>query len=215
MFIGHQGIALAAKAVAPRVPLGVLVLAANWLDLIWPFLLLAGLETVAIEPRHQPMTPLAFVSYPYSHSLLFAAGWGVVVGGIYGAARKDIRGAVVVGLLVVSHWLLDLIVHRPDLPFYPGSAKVGLGLWNSLPATLLAEVLVFVPGVIIYATVTRARDGIGRWSYLAFVVFLVIMYAANVLGPPPPDARSLAYFALALWLIPLWAWWIGRHRDPA
>lgn len=145
MFLGHFGVALGSRPVAPRVSLGTLFLAAQFLDLLWPVLVLTGVETVRIVPGITRVTPLDFVNYPYSHSLAAAVFWSLVVGGIYGAVRQWARGAAVVGGLVFSHWVLDFITHRPDLPIAPGlSARVGLGLWNSLSGTLLAEALLFL-----------------------------------------------------------------------
>jgi len=116
MFLGHSGIALAAKRAAPRTSLGALTFAAQWLDELWPILLLAGVEQVRIVPGLLAASPLDFVHYPWSHSLLMAAVWAIVIGAIYRVARRDSRGALVVGALVLSHWLLDLPMHRPDLP---------------------------------------------------------------------------------------------------
>ena len=133
MFLGHYAVALAAKRAAPRTSLGTLIFAAQWLDELWPILLLAGVERVRIVPGLMAANPLDFVSYPISHSLLMAIVWGAVIGGIYFAVRRYVSGAWIVALAVVSHWVLDLVVHRPDLPVWPGSAtRVGLGLWNSI-----------------------------------------------------------------------------------
>src|SRR5512146_2731302 len=156
MFIGHSAVAFAAKRAAPRVSLGVLVGAASLLDLLWPVFLLLGWETVRIEPGNTAVAPLAFVRYPFSHSLVAAAGWSALVGLAYWGATRYRSGAVVVGLVALSHWYLDAIVHRPDLPLYPGSTlEVGLGLWNSVPATLLLEGLMFAGGVWLYARGAR------------------------------------------------------------
>jgi len=214
VFIGHLAAGLAAKRPAPRPSLGLLIAAPLFLDLIWPLFLLAGIERVRVEPGNTAFTPLAFEWYPWSHSLLMACAWGVLFGGADFAARRDRAGAFVLGALVVSHWVLDWVTHRPDLPLTPwGEARLGLGLWNSVAGTVAVEGLLFAGGVAIYAKATRARDRVGRLAFLANVVFLVVAYAANLLGPPPPDARSLAWFALLSWLLPLWAWWLDRHRD--
>src|SRR4051794_23037360 len=129
MFIGHFGVAFGAKATQPNLSLGTLFLAAQLLDLMWPTLLLLGLEHVEIKPGINKVTPLDFTSYPITHSLLMVLGWGLLFGFVYWRRQKNAKGAVVLGLCVVSHWLLDLIVHRPDLPLYPGdSPKLGMGL---------------------------------------------------------------------------------------
>jgi membrane-bound metal-dependent hydrolase YbcI (DUF457 family) len=212
MFIGHFAVALAAKRVAPRTSLGVLVAAAQLLDMVWPPLVLAGVEEVKIEPGNTAFTPLNFVSYPYSHSLAMAAVWATVAAGIYWMMARYRRGAVVVGFAVLSHWVLDFITHRPDLPLCPGSATyVGLGLWNSIPATVIVEGLMFVGGVWLYAAGTRAKDKYGSGGLWAYVAFLAVMYLANMAGPPP-NARAVAWAGLSMVVLALWAWRIDRHR---
>jgi membrane-bound metal-dependent hydrolase YbcI (DUF457 family) len=166
MFIGHFGLGFAAKRVAPKVSLGVLFAAAQLADLLWPVFVGLGLEQVRIDPGNTAVTPLDFVSYPYSHSLVTLILWGVVFGWIYGARSGERRVVAIIAALVVSHWVLDVATHRPDMPIYPGGSKVGLGLWHSLPATLAVEVPIYVIGVWIYSRATRARDGIGRWGFL-------------------------------------------------
>jgi hypothetical protein len=218
MFLGHFGVALAAKRVAPQAPLGLLVLAAQWLDLVWPVLLLAGVEHVRVVPGITTVTPFDFYHYPYSHSLTWVLGWSGIFGMFYLRRLHDPRGAVVVALLVTSHWLLDFVMHRPDLPLAPAfGSKVGLGLWSSLPLTLVLELGILAAGVWLYL---RARPralsrvgSIGLWSYVAL---LVVIYLGSVFGPPPTDdliPTGLALMALTsgLGLVALAAW-IDRHR---
>jgi hypothetical protein len=163
MFIGHFGLGLAAKRATPTVSLGALFAAAQFADLLWPTLVLAGIEQVRVQPGITAVTPLDFVSYPYSHSLLMLGVWGAAFGGMYLALRHGRpMVAFVLALLVVSHWVLDVIVHRPDMPLFPGGPKFGLGLWNSIPATLAVEVPMFLAGVWIYTRVTHPRDRIGK-----------------------------------------------------
>ena len=165
MFLGHFGVGFAAKRAAPRLSLGVLFLAAQFIDLLWPTLLLIGVERVSIAPGITAVTPLDFEHYPVSHSLLAVVGWSVLVGGVCFVLRRSWREALLLALLVISHWFLDALVHRPDLPLAPvGDARVGLGLWNSLAATLLVEGSIFLGGVWMYARATRARDAAGRWG---------------------------------------------------
>jgi LexA-binding, inner membrane-associated putative hydrolase len=215
MFIGHFAVAMAAKRAAPRASLGTLVLAAQFLDILWPVFLLIGLERVEIRPGDTAFTPLAFTHYPVSHSLAAALGWAVAFGAIYYAATRYGRGTLVVALLVVSHWVLDWLTHRPDLPLWPDGPREGLGLWSSVAATLVVETLIFAAGLAVYLRATRARDALGRWSAAAFAAFLFIAYLGAAFGPPPPDARTLAYSALAVWLLVAWAGWVDRHRAAA
>jgi hypothetical protein len=213
VFIGHYAVALAAKNVAPKTSLGTLAAAAVFLDLIWPLLVLAGIERVAVEPGATRFTPLDFVSYPWSHSLLMSIVWGALFGAVYFALRHYRAGALTVAVLVVSHWLLDLPMHRPDLPLTPwGDAKLGFGLWNNVPATLLFELALFAGGALLYARATVARDHVGRFGFVGFVVLLIAIYAAASFGPPPPDAQTVAWSANAQWLFVLFAAWIDRHR---
>ena len=211
MFLAHFAAGFAAKPLAPRTSLGSF-LAAQFIDLLWPTLLALGIEHVRIEPGATRVVPLDFADYPVSHSLVAVIGWAVLVALIYRALRRYPRGAWVLGALVISHWLLDLVVHRPDLPLYPGSVKLGLGLWSSLPATLALELGLFGGGVWLYLRASRARDRIGRWALGALIVFLLGIYAANVFGPPPPDAAAIAWAGHAQWLLVAWAYWIDAHR---
>ena len=213
MFIGHYAVGFASKRAAPRTSLGLLMAAPLFLDLIWPLFLMAGIETVYIEPGNTAFTPLAFDSYPWSHSLLMSVVWGIVLGGGYYAATRYTRGAVVLAAGVVSHWFLDAVAHRPDMPLAPGvETKVGLGLWNSVPATVVVELLMLGVGAWIYFRATRPRDRIGRWVAPGFVVFLLVLYAANAQGQAPPSVTALAWIALFVWIMPGLAWWIDAHR---
>ena len=213
MFLGHFGLAFAAKRAAPSASLGVLVLAAQLPDLLWPLLLLAGVEHVQIVQGATPLLNLEFTAYPYSHSLLTQALLGAALGLGYRLAGGHVRAALIVGLLVPSHWLLDWFVHVPDLTLYPGdTARHGLGVWQSLPTTLLVELLVYGAGLALYLRMTRAVDRVGRWSFAGFVVFLLLAYLASLLGGPPPGVQVLAWSALAIWLTPVWTHWFDRHR---
>ena len=125
---------------------------------------------------------------------------------VYFANRRYKIGSLVIGIGVLSHWLLDLIVHRPDLPLYPGSQKMlGFGLWNSIPATLIVEIILFIAGIGIYSRMTRPKDKIGQYGFWGFVGFLIVIYISNILGPPPPGVTSLAWVALLVWIFPFWA----------
>jgi hypothetical protein len=191
-----------------------LFVAVQLADLLWPLFVALGFEVVRIDPGNTAFTPLDFVSYPYSHSLLFDAGWGILLGAGYRMVAGGRRTFITLAVLVVSHWFLDFIAHRPDLPLYPGSAKFGLGLWNSVPATFVLELLMFAIGVWIYARGTTARDAVGRWGFVSLVVFLVVVYVGNVFGGAPPSVTAIWVLALAGGaLLILWAWWADRHRD--
>jgi len=216
MFVGHFGVGFAAKKVAPRTSLGTLFLAAQFIDLLWPILLLLGLETVRIVPGFTAATPLEFTNYPITHSLAGVLVWAVLFGFVYSALRRYPRGAWVLGVLVVSHWLLDAIVHSPDLPLAPGvDTYVGLGLWNSLLGTIVIEAAILGIGLWLYLGITEAMDPIGRVGLAAFVVVVVAIWLLNIFGPPPPSESAIAWLANAQWLLILWGYWIDQHRAPA
>jgi len=212
MFLGHFGVALAAKKAAPKTSLGTLVLAAQLADLLWPIFLLLGWEQVRIKPGITRVTPLDFISYPWSHSLVMQLALGVALGLGYFAMRRDSRGAIVTASCVPTHWLLDYVSHRPDMPLVPGGARYGLGLWNSMPGTLLAELAIYTVGIAIYLSVTRKKDRTGKVALWAFLIFLVVAYFSSLFGPPPPNVHALAFSALAMWLLVPWAAWADRHR---
>jgi hypothetical protein len=143
-----------------------------------------------------------------------AVVWGALIGGTYRMVRRDRRGGVVVGLLVVSHWLLDLPMHRPDLPLWPGlPVKVGLGAWNSLPLTLVLELVVFGWGLASYLRHTRARDRVGTWGLWAMVATLVLIFASGLATAAPMSQQAIGLSALGLWLFVPWAAWVDRHRS--
>ena len=212
MFLGHLAVGLAAKRAAPRAGLGWLVAAPILLDLLWPIFLLAGLEVVRVDPGNTAVTPLDFVSYPWSHSLAMSLLWAALLAVLYRVVARDAAGAAVLAAGVVSHWALDAASHRPDMPLWPGGPRVGLGLWNSVPATVAVEALLFAGGLAVYLATTRARDRTGALALFAFAAFAVVVYAGNLFGPPPPDARLIGWVSLAQWLWVPWAAWIERHR---
>jgi hypothetical protein len=212
VFIGHFGVAMAAQRVTPRPSLGTLVLAALLVDGIWPVFVLLGWEEVAIRPGFTAVSPLVFVSYPYTHSLVAGMLWGALLAGAYYLLRRDRVGALWLVALVLSQWALDFVSHRPDMPLWPGGPRVGLGLWSSVPATLAVEFALFGLGTWLYASATRPRDRIGTYAFVAFVGVLAAIYVSSVFGPPPPSVQVLAMSGLLGWLFVAWAYWIGRHR---
>jgi len=215
MFLGHFGVAMAAKRAAPSASLGTLVLGAQLADGLWPIFLLLGIEQVRIAPGITRVTPLDFVSYPWSHSLLADAFWAALLALAYGLWRGNWRVAGWVAALVVSHWALDALSHRPDVPLWPGGPKVGAGLWNSLPLTIVAEFGLLAAGAYLYVRGTRPRDRLGTVLIGLFVLVLAALYVVSLVAPPPPDVRVLAYSALAGWLFVAWGYWIDRHRVSA
>jgi hypothetical protein len=212
MFIGHFGVALAAKRAAPKTSLGMLILAAQFLDLLWPILLLVGIEHVRIAPGVTKLSPLDFYDYPISHSLATVGGWALLTGLLYFAVRRYGRGAMVVGLCVLSHWVLDFVVHRPDLPLWPGGPLAGLGLWNSPAGAITAELVIFGLGLWFYLRNTSATDAVGTYAFWALMILPLVGSISTLFAGAPPNVSSLAWGALAMWLLVLWGWWADGHR---
>ena len=217
MFIGHFAVGFGAKRLAPAVSLGTLFLACEFADLIWPMLVIAGIEQVAVWPGATVVTPLEFISYPFSHSLMAGFVWGLLFAWAYVWLRRSRPSVgVVLAFVVVSHWVLDALSHGPDMPvMIGGTMRVGLGLWNSYLATVMVEGLLFLAGLAIYLRSTTAVDRTGSVALWTLAAFLVIVYAANLAGPPPPSGMAAAWSALAMWLLVAWGYWIDRHRRPA
>jgi len=191
MFLGHFAVGLAARPLAPRVPLPILLLAPQLMDVAWPILVALGVERAQVVPGHLAASPLVLEHMPYSHSLLTGLGWALALALIYGIWSRDRRGALVVAALVLSHWLLDWISHEPDMPLAPGSASYGLGLWRSLPGTLLTELAMFAVGAWLYTRATRATGPIGRYGWPALAGLLVLGFVGATVGKPPPSLDAL------------------------
>lgn len=214
MFIGHFGAGFAAKRLSSRPSLGTMFMASQFIDLLWPLFLLLGIERVEIDPGNTAFTPLDFIHYPFTHSFAGVLFWALLFGGVYFALRRETRSSLLLGALVLSHWLLDLVVHRPDLPLFPGSdLMVGLGLWNNVAATMIVEGLVFAGGVWLYISSTHARSRVGNWSLWALIVFLSAVYVMNVFGPPPTDTHAIGYVGLSMWLLVAWGYWVDANRN--
>lgn len=214
MFIGHFAVALAAKKAAPKASLATLIAASQLVDLLWPVFLLLGWEHVRIEPGNTAVTPLDFYNYPFTHSLVGAVGWSVLFGGGYYFWKRQSREALIIGLVVFSHWLLDLLTHRPDLPLMNNeSMKFGLGLWNSVAGTIIVEFGLFVAGAYLYYSSTKAKNTAGKFAIASLLTFLVVMHLGNLFGPPPPSVEMIAVAGNAMWLFVVWGWWIERNRS--
>lgn len=216
MFIGHAAVGFASKAAVPRAPLGVLLAAPFLLDLLWPVFLLTGIESASIEPGNTAFTPLAFDSYPWSHSLVMAVLWAALFGFlVHVVLRSAVTGAVA-ALGVVSHWIFDAVAHRPDLPLTPsGTIFVGMGLWNSRAATLAVELPLFALGVWLYLRTTKPKDAIGRRALAGLVAFFLLAYASVAFGPPPPNMTAVAWTGIAGVILIPWAAWVDAHREVA
>lgn len=213
MFIGHFGAGLAAKKFDSRPSLGTMFMASQFIDLIWPLFILTGIEKVAIEPGNTAFTPLNFIYYPFSHSFLGVLIWAALFGAVYFMIKKNGKTAALMGGLVISHWVLDLLTHRPDLPLVPWSdIKVGLGLWNSVPFTIMVEFLIFAAGAYLYLTSTQAVNKKGSILIWSLLIFLVVIYVTNIFSPPPPDEQAIGTVGLLQWLFIGWGYLADKNR---
>lgn len=213
MFIGHLAVAMAARTRTPGTSLGTLVAASYGLDLLWPVLVLAGLEWFRVDPAASAFTPLAFEHYPWSHSLALTITWSAAAGGAYWLLRKDGAGSLAVGALVASHWFLDALVHVPDLPLWPGGGpRVGLGLWNSVPGTLVVEGTLFAAAGWLYLRHARPVTRSRRLGLGVLVTVVALIWASGPFAPPPPSPTAVAVTALAIWLFVVWAGWVDGGR---
>ncbi len=214
MFVGHLAVSLAARRADRATSLVWFVVAANLIDLLWPFFLVLGVERARIAPGASAFTPLAFEHYPWTHSLLMVLVWAAILAAIARWRGVGARGTTLVGALVVSHWVLDLVTHVPDLPLWPGSETVvGLALWRSIPATYAVEGLLWLAAIVLYLGARRPRGAQGHLALWSFVGVSTVMWATGPYSPPPPDERSLAWFAMIGWVIVPWAWWIERTSE--
>jgi hypothetical protein len=214
LFVGHLGVALAAKRATPATSLGWLVAAVTLADLLWPIFMLAGIETARVERGATPVTPLVFESYPWSHSLLMMLGWGLVLGALARWRGVDTRGMWWIVALVVSHWVLDVVTHVPDMPLWPGpSPRFGFSLWNSIPASFAVEGALWIACITIYLRAQKARSWVGHLAFWSFVLINTAMWASGPWGTPPATQRALALFALIGWIVIPWALWIERTHS--
>lgn len=208
MFIGHYAVAFAAKKAAPKVSLGWLVAAANFIDYVFPVLLLAGVEHARIAPGFTAVVPLDFYDYPWSHSLLMTTVYGALLGGVYFAWKKERGAALLLVGVTVSHWLLDVASHAADMPIAPGvDMRLGFGLWNSFAATMAVEIPLFLAGVWLYLSTLHRRSRRAKFGIPVFAAFLFAIYIANLFGPPPPGVTALGVAGLMPMLfVPLCHW---------
>ena len=212
MFLGHLAVGFAAKRAAPKTSLGVLLGASELIDLLFPAFVLAGWEQVRLVPGDNPFLTGEF-RYPLSHSLALTALWAAAAAMVYWFVARRGRGAAVVGLAVLSHWVLDVASHSPDMPLYPGdSPKLGLGLWYSVPGTVAVELLMLAAGVWIYARVSRPRDRFGRYGLWSFLALMLALYFSALFSPPAPNSSAFAWVGLAFVLFFFYAAWFDRHR---
>jgi hypothetical protein len=215
MFIGHYGPSFACKVWKPAIPLWVLFLAVQLVDIVWSVLVLFGVEKLRIVPGFTATNPLDLYYMPYTHSLQGAALWSVGAAIVYRAIAPAQKwsAAAIVGVAVFSHWILDLIVHRPDLALYDNAYKVGFGLWNYPATAFILETALLFGGIALYLKTTKAKDATGRYGMLVLGVIAVVVQAYVFFGPPPASDKSLAFTALGLYFgFGVAVWWLEGKR---
>ncbi len=197
MFVGHYGPSLAVKAVSGSVPLWLLFIAVQWVDVLWSILVLLGIEKVRIVPGITATNPLDLYYMPYTHSLVAAIGWSVVAIILYKVFKPNgWSAASLVGAAVFSHWILDLLVHRPDLPLYDNTMKAGFGLWNFPILAFGLEVVILSAGLYFYLHETRPLSRAGRYGMPIFAVVMLLVQSFVFFGPPPTSDKAAALTAL-------------------
>lgn len=219
MFVGHYAVGFVAKRAAQHTSMGTLVLAAALPDLLVWALVIAGVEHIAIKPGITTTHPLDLYDYPISHSLLMDIVWGALFAGIYYLIVKYSRGALLIFAAVLSHWFLDFVSHRPDMPLAPGvHTYYGLGLFNSRPGMILVEGLIWLVGIVIYVRTTHARRQLGIYVFWIGAALLTWIWLRSLRGIAPPGASivqigiaSLIFTVLVL----AWAYCVDYLRSPA
>lgn len=213
MGIGHIAVGLASKRWAPRASLGWLVAAPVFVDLLWSIFILLGIEHARIVPGITKAMPLDLEYIGISHSLVTVLAWSLLFAAVYYALHKDGRAAIVLYIGVFSHFVLDWISHRPDMPILPSGPRVGLGLWNYPMAAVTVEVVMLLGGALLY---TRTISGDNKRATVAFWsinAFLLLTNAGAYFGPPPPDVKPMALLNLSALLV-VWAFQaIDRRLD--
>jgi hypothetical protein len=215
MGVGHLAVGFASKRWAPQASLAWLILAPVFVDLLWSVFILIGLEHARITPGITKAVPLDLEYIPISHSLVSGVGWAIVLMGAYLAlhGRAQLRVAFVLGIGVLSHWLLDWVSHRPDMPVLPSGPRVGLGLWNYPLAAFLVEAGMLVIGLWLYASITTARSRTGQIGFAALAIALFGMNCAAYTAPPPPDIRAVAFGNISMLALIWIAYCMDSRRD--
>ena len=214
MLVGHFAVGLAAKRIELGVSVGTMALASMFADLLWCVMMLAGIEHVQFKPGIGAGNYFSASNIVVSHSLAMDAVWAVLLSAAYYLRRRRPRAALVILFVVLSHWILDWVSHRPDLPLAPGlNQHVGLGLWTSIPATVIVEGGLWAFAVILYTRASHPKGRAGAYAYWGGIAVLTLAWYNNIAGPPPRNPAtapiaSLVFFSLAV----VWAYWIDKQR---
>lgn len=213
MGIGHLAVGFAAKRAVPRLPLGLLLLAVTFVDILWGAAILLGVEHARLEPGATAAMPFDLYDYPYTHSLLAGVLWALLFGGAFFVLRHYRAGAVMLGALVLSHWVLDVVSHRPDMPVLLNGPYLGLGLWNSKAASVIVEEAMFAGGLWLYLRATTPRGP--QWGLAMLTGVIALLGVAGYTSPPPPSVTPLAVGNLASCVFLVLAQLVDRTRVAA
>lgn len=211
MFIGHFGVGFAARRWAPRAPAWLLLVASQFLDILWAPFILLGIEHARVLPGAMPANPLELYFMPYSHGLLTAIFWSVLFYAVvrYITCREwPVSASIILGATVFSHWILDLVTHGPDLPLIGNEHKVGLGLWNHPGPSLAVEIILLFGGIWLSGLWRR-----GRWGWWVLGAVMLAAQLSSNIGPPPPSMLPVAAMAIAGYAgFAVAAWWLERRQ---
>jgi hypothetical protein len=213
MFIGHYGVAYAAKAVAPKAPLAAYFLAVQALDVLFSVFVLGGIEHLEIVHQYTRYNPYRLYDMPITHSLVGSLGWAVAVGILAAMLRLPRRESSWLGLAVFSHFILDLLVHTPDLSIAGGNtARLGLGLWNNVPVVLVLELLVLLGGWMLFNRSQRSDTTFPKQRNRIFLGILALLTVATPFMPDPASPTAFAVQALVAYCALAWAsaWSVGE-----
>ena len=215
MFVGHYGVSFAVKSFEKRIPLWLLFMAVQFVDVLWAIFVLTGVEKVRITPGITATNPLDLYYMPYTHSLVASFLWSSAALLGHKAARRGANyAAFLVAAAVFSHWVLDLIVHRPDLPLYDDAYKVGFGLWNYPALALALEAGLLFGGIILYLRASKAASPTGRFGVLVYGVLLLIVQGIVFFGAPPASSSAAALTALLSYIVLAGvAYWLDKKRQ--
>ena len=203
MFVGHYSASFLGKAAAPRVPLWVFILAAQLVDVAWAIFILTGIERFHLDPA-LPSNPLVLEHMPYTHSLVATLAWAALAAAaVTAAGYGSARAAFAVAAVVTSHWLLDVLVHRPDMTITGGEPKLGLGLWNQPTLAFAVEILFLAGAAAIYTTTARPDEHTRRAVFRG-VMILIALQTATMYGPIPPSPTALVLSVLTTFIVVTW-----------
>jgi len=217
MLVGHCAVAFAGKRLEPKLSLGLLMAAAVLEDLLGFIFIFLGIEHWTMNAGGSGIKAVDLDSIAWSHGLLPGLAWAALFAGAYFLWRKESKGAWILFAAVISHWVLDFVAHRPDMPLAPGlGQRYGLGLWTSVPATLAVEGTIWVIALVVYLRVTRARNWTGLYLFWAIIAFVTLSWINNIAATPPPNSLTIAAVASLTFftLLVAWAYWMDRVRLP-